>query len=279
MKPKEYISPTIDECLVYSENEVAEKDGKGIVFTLPGDTMPVITDYGDWNQGNWSSMVWLDNDRIAFVRSTTADKGINILNLLSGDVYPCEDEIQREEVLDAMGTHALNWVRVTDRDKSGAGQFFSTLFTVAACSNYNEYANAEVKSDDENVTRLLIKVTKMEGHRIQNGIFGSICQHYPTESYCGIQDTKTSTKFNKIGKCPVAWADLTPDGHYLFTDKGILDMETKQYMTTASMISQQASLPPVVLAHSVSPTFDKVAILYGYTDHYVLDVVPFTMPN
>lgn len=279
--PKEYINPDIDSCLKYSNNQVADKDGIGIAFNLPSDTMPIINNYGIWNSNNRSDMVWVDNDRIAFVHPQVRDKGqeIDFLNIISGAVYPCEDEIQREEVMEVLATHSIAWTRVTDRDKTGVDQALDTLNSLVLCSDYNEYFNAELKSDDENQMKLLVKVQEMKGRRVSSPFGFSYCDHFPGAVNYGIKESKTSDTFYKIDKGPKIWAELTPDGRYLFTDVGILDMHTHHFLTEKPLIQQKESLPPVVLSHAISPSFDKVAILFGYPDHYFLDVVSFQMPN
>lgn len=277
---KEYVAPTIDSHLKYSPSQVADKDGKGVEFKIPGHVVPLVQKSGAWNEKNVSSMVWLDGDRVVFVRDIQKIEQIQFLNVVSGEVYPCEDEIQRQEVLDAMATHELKWFRTTERDLTGSGQLVKRMLTTGACDPYDEYMSAEVRSPDEKESVFIVHVQKYAGFEVQDFRTKEYeCEYRKTHDYCGLLPSRVSTTPTKIGLCPEEWATLTDDGKYMLTDAGLLDVEGKGYLTKGALVQQDLSTPPVLLAHTVSPSFDHVAILYGYPDHYVVDVVPLTMPK
>lgn len=280
VKPKAYVSPTIDPSLGYSANEVADKDGKGLSFSIPGHTTPLIDNAGGWKSANKSDMIWLDSDRIAFVGDVNKANTIFFLNTVSGDIYPCEDEIQHQEIRDAVSTYRLNWFRSTDRSLTGGQQLLKKMSTTGSCRGYEEHTSAEVKSVDENESTFIIKVEKFVGVEVEDRFTKRvICEYRDAGSYCGILASRTSPTNDKIGLCPQKWATLSLDGKYMLSDAGLLDLEARQYLTEGALIDQKPSTPPVLLAYTVAPAFDRVAILYGYPDRYVVDVVSFSLPT
>lgn len=276
---KEYVAPTIDSHLDYSQAQVADMDGKGVKFTVPGHQKPLVKG-GEWNEDNKSTMVWLDGDRVVFVRDIEKIDQIQFLNVVSGEVYPCEDEIQRQEVLDAMGTHELKWFRTTERDLTGSGQLVKRMITTGACDPYDEFMSAEIRSPDEMESVFIVHVQKFAGHEVEDLRTKEVdCVYRKTHDYCGLLPSRLSMSPSRLSMCPQEWATMSMDGAYMATDAGVLDVEGKGFVTKGALVEQGMSKPPVLLTHTVSPEFDRAAILYGYPDHYVVDIVPLSLPR
>lgn len=277
-KTDKYVSPTIDSHLRYSAAQAGDLDGKGVSFTIPGHKAPLVGSGGGW--ANPSDVIWLDGDRIVFVRDADDAKAIHFLNVVSGKVYPCEDEIQHQEVRDAVRTHRLEWTRTTDRSLTGGAQLVKRMHTQSQCVPYDEFKMAEIKSRDEKQTTYMVERKHYKAREKQDARTERVfCEHSLDYQYCGMVDSRTGVEPNRIGDCPKNWATLSRDGRYLLTDAGLIDMKRRNYISKGALVQQGASQPPVVLTYAVNPSFDKVAVLYGYTDHYVLDVVAFDLPG
>lgn len=277
-KAEKYVSPTINPHLAYSAGQAGDLDGKGMSFTIPGHKTPLVDSGGDWS--NPCDVIWLDGDRLVFVQDEDDAGEIHFLNVVSGKVYPCEDEIQHQEVRDAVRTHRLEWTRTTDRGKTGGQQMVNRMFTKSNCVSYDELKLAEIKSRDETQTAYLLQKRHYEARERQKAMSERvICEYRLSYEYCQRLHSRTDAQGAKLGNCPKSWVTLSRDGRYLLTDAGLVDLKASKYLGEGALVQQEPSTPPVVVAYAVNPAFDKVAVVYGYSDHYVVDVADLKLPG
>ncbi len=181
-----------------------------------------------------------------------------IIDPQSGQYRRAVDTVEKDRLNAQYQNFRVSWIDISERDLNVLGQFWKSIVSFSDDETDYTYQATVARPDGKEIARLA-------QHRVYAGSDGS--QYLLKSLVCGLRDDRKrgSTYVMLENNCPTNTLTPTPDESKVVVDLGegrigVMDIVDKS--VSGPIISQKASLPPMLFRFAINHSFQKIALWF-----------------